>query len=141
ESADYERMRARVMEEVKQNFKPEFINRIDEMIVFRPLDAEALKKIAQLQIASVAGRCKEQLNIVLKTDAAVAEYIVKEGSDEKYGARPIRRAVQVHIEDKLAEEILNGRIAEGDTAAITVTNTGETPETAELKIHRIRKRK
>ncbi len=141
ESADYERMRARVMEEVKQNFKPEFINRIDEMIVFRPLDAEALKKIAQLQIASVAGRCKEQLNIVLKTDAAVAEYIVKKGSDEKYGARPIRRAVQVHIEDKLAEEILNGRIAEGDTAAITVTNTGETLETAELKIRRIRKRK
>ncbi|MCH5272898.1 MAG: ATP-dependent Clp protease ATP-binding subunit [Lachnospiraceae bacterium] len=141
ETADYERMRSRVMEEVKQNFKPEFINRIDETIVFHPLDAGALAQIAELQIASVVKRCREQLEIVLKTDAAVAEYIVKKGSDEKYGARPIRRAVQVYIEDMIAEEILNGRIAVGDTAALTVVQEGDSPETAKIKIRRIRKRR
>ncbi len=141
ETADYERMRARVMEEVKQNFKPEFINRIDETIVFRPLGAEALARIAEIQIALVVKRCKEQLNITLKPDAAVADYIVKKGSDEKYGARPIRRAVQVSIEDKIAEEVLNGKIAEGDTAALMVVQGKDTPDTAELKIRRLRKHK
>lgn len=141
ETADYERMRSRVMEEVKQNFKPEFINRIDETIVFRPLGAEALAQIAEIQIALVVKRCKEQLNITLKPDAAVADYIVKKGSDEKYGARPIRRAVQVSIEDKIAEEVLNGKIAEGDTAALLVVQENDTPDTAELKIRRLRKHK
>ena len=68
-------------------------------------------------------------------------YIVKKGSDEKYGARPIRRAVQVSIEDKIAEEVLNGKIAEGDTAALLVVQGNDTPDTAELKIRRLRKHK
>lgn len=140
-TADYERMRSRVMEEVKQNFKPEFINRIDETIVFRPLDAAALAEIAKIQIDFVVKRCREQLNIILKPDAAATEYIVKKGSDEKYGARPIRRAVQVHIEDAIAEEILNGRIAEGDMALLTAVQEKDAPDTAKIKIRRIRKHK
>ncbi len=140
ESADYERMRTNVMEEVKHSFKPEFINRIDETIVFRTLGAEAIKQIANLQIADVAKRCKEQLAITLKPDAAVAEFIVKKGSDEKYGARPIRRAVQVHLEDMIAEEILCGKIATGDTVALTVQEK-ETPEQAVLRLRRVRKAK
>ena len=139
-SADYERMRANVMEEVKHSFKPEFLNRIDETIVFKPLDKVAMKEIAGLQIAEVVKRCKEQLAMTLKPDVAVAEFIVKKGSDEKYGARPIRRAVQVHLEDMLAEEILNGKIGNGDTVAVTVQE-GSTPETEGLRLRRVRKAK
>ena len=140
ETADYERMRAAVMEEVKHNFKPEFINRIDETIVFKPLGAEALKEIAGLQVAEVVKRCKEQLAIILKPEEAVAEFIVKKGSDEKYGARPIRRAVQVHLEDMLAEEILGGKIESGDTVVLTVQQK-ETEEDAVLRLRRVRKAK
>ncbi|MBO5119591.1 ATP-dependent Clp protease ATP-binding subunit, partial [Methanocorpusculum sp.] len=140
ETADYERMRSAVMEEVKHNFKPEFINRIDETIVFKTLGAEALKEIAGLQVAEVVKRCKEQLSITLKPDETVAEFIVKKGSDEKYGARPIRRAVQVHLEDMLAEEILSGKIESGDTVAITVQQK-ESPEETSLRLRRIRKAK
>ena len=140
ETADYERMRAAVMEEVKHSFKPEFINRIDETIVFRPLGGEALKEIAGLQLADVVKRCKEQLALTVRPDASVTEFIVKKGSDEKYGARPIRRAVQIHVEDLIAEEILSGKVAEGDTVALTVHET-ETPGNAELRLRRIRKAK
>lgn len=140
ESADYERMRAAVMEEVKHSFKPEFLNRIDETIVFQTLDTEALKKIANLQITEVVKRCKEQLAITLKPESSVAEFIVKKGSDEKYGARPIRRAVQVHMEDFIAEEILNGKLAAGDTAVITVQEA-DIPEKATLRLRRVRKAK
>ncbi len=139
-SADYERMRTNVMEEVKHSFKPEFLNRIDETIVFKPLDSEALKEIAGLQIAEVVKRCKEQLSITLKPDATVAEFIVKKGSDEKYGARPIRRAVQVHLEDLIAEEILNGKLGSGDTVVLTVQEK-ETPDTEVLRLRRVRKAK
>lgn len=140
ETADYERMRQAVMEEVKHNFKPEFINRIDETIVFRMLGADAMKEIARIQIAEVAKRCKEQLGIILKADEKAIDFIVKKGSDEKYGARPIRRAVQVHIEDLLAEEILSNKIAEKDTVMLSVAEK-DTPEQAVLRLRRIRKGK
>lgn len=140
EGADYERMRTRVMEEVKQTFKPEFLNRIDETIVFHTLGTEAMKKIAELQIETVVKRCREQLDMVLKPESAVADFIVSRGSDEKYGARPIRRAVQVHIEDKLAEEILNGRISAGDRAVLYVREA-ELPEKAEIAVRRVRRRR
>lgn len=123
--ADYEKMRSRVMEELKNTFKPEFINRIDETIVFRPLDAQALEKIAQIQIDLVKKRCKSQLSVKLVTDKSVAEFITKKGSDVKFGARPIRRAVQVYLEDLLAEEILKGSFGNGDTVTISVTKDGE----------------
>ena len=138
ETADYERMRAAVMEEVKHSFKPEFINRIDETIVFKTLGPEALAEIAGIQIAEVVKRCKEQLSLTIKPDAAVAEFIVRKGSDEKYGARPIRRAVQVYMEDLIAEEILSGKVAAGDTAVLTVQDA-QTPEQAVLRLRRVRK--
>ena len=139
ESADYERMRTAVMEEVKHNFKPEFINRIDETIVFRTLGGEALKEIAQMQINDVIKRCKEQLSLTIQPDASVTEYIVRKGSDEKYGARPIRRAVQVHLEDLIAEEVLSGKLSAGDRGVLTVKGAEE-PEKAELCICRVKKR-
>ena len=138
--ADYERMRANVMEEVKHSFKPEFLNRIDETIVFKPLNTEALKEIAKLQMNEVLKRCKEQLSLTIKPDAAVAEFIVKKGSDEKYGARPIRRAVQVHMEDLIAEAVLSGSVAAGDTAALIVQKSEMSAEEG-LRLRRTRKAK
>ncbi len=140
ETADYERMRQAVMEEVKHSFKPEFINRIDETIVFRMLGTDAMKEIARIQIAEVAKRCREQLGIILKADDKAIDYIVKKGSDEKYGARPIRRAVQVHVEDLLAEEILSNKIGEKDTVMLSVTEK-DAPEQALLRLRRVRKGK
>lgn len=140
DTADYERMRLAVMEEVKHSFKPEFINRIDETIVFRMLGADAMKEIARIQIAEVAKRCREQLGIVLKADDKAVDYIVKKGSDEKYGARPIRRAVQVHIEDMLAEEILSNKIGEKDTVMLSVTEK-DASEQPVLRLRRVRKGK
>ncbi len=140
ESADYERMRSAVMEEVKHSFKPEFLNRIDETIVFRTLGEDALRQIAGLQIAEVVKRCKEQLSLTVKPDASVAEFIVKKGADEKYGARPIRRAVQVHMEDLIAEEVLSGKVAAGDTCTLSVVKK-EASEQEVLRLRRIRKGK
>ena len=140
ETADYERMRGAVMEEVKHSFKPEFLNRIDETIVFRTLGPEALQQIAGLQIAEVVKRCKEQLGLIVRPDATVAEFIVKKGADEKYGARPIRRAVQVHMEDRIAEEVLSGKVAAGDTCTLTV-HKKEASDGEELRLHRTRKGK
>lgn len=133
-TADYEKMRERVMDDVKQTFKPEFINRIDETIVFHPLDGEALQAIAELQIKLVLDRCKQQLNLTVRPDATVCDFIVKKGSDVKFGARPIRRAVQVYLEDMLAEELLCARITTGDTIAVL-----SKPDGSGLKVRRIRK--
>ena len=132
-TADYERMRERVMDEVKQSFKPEFINRIDETIVFSQLDEEALREIAGLQIRLVTDRCLGQLALTVKPDASVTDFIVKKGSDIKFGARPIRRAVQVYLEDMLAEQLLGGKITQGDTISV-FAGEGE-----KLSVRRIRK--
>lgn len=132
-TADYERMRERVMDEVKQTFKPEFINRIDETIVFRQLDAAALCEIARIQISHVVKRTRAQLAITIKTEDSLVDFIVKKGSDIKFGARPIRRAVQVYLEDLLAEEILAGKIAQGDTVSVSCGEDGK------LSVRRIRK--
>jgi len=120
EQADYEKMRENVMEEVKKSFKPEFLNRIDETIVFRSLTKDTLRRIAKLQLDIIKKRCKEQLNIKLNLQESVTEFILEKGFDDKYGARPIRRAVQTHIEDMLAEEIIKGTIKQGDTVTLSV---------------------
>ncbi|MBR6360145.1 MAG: ATP-dependent Clp protease ATP-binding subunit, partial [Lachnospiraceae bacterium] len=104
--ATYERMRSAVMEQIKTIFKPEFLNRIDETIVFRRLSEETLKSIAALQLNILKKRCKEQMGTELVFDDAVYDFILKKGYDEKFGARPIRRAVQTYVEDELAEEFL-----------------------------------
>ena len=110
---DYKRMKANVMEEVKRIFRPEFLNRIDETIVFHALREEHMKKIVGLMCAELVKRAKEQLNIKLVIRDSVKKYIVEKGSDAKYGARPLRRAMQTELEDKMAEAILNGDISKG----------------------------
>ena len=114
QKADYKRMKANVMDEVKQLFRPEFLNRIEEIIVFHPRNEDNMKKIVGLMCKEVVQRAKEQLEIILVVRDSVKKHIVETGSDKKYGARPLRRAVQSQLEDKLAEALLNGEIKRGD---------------------------
>ncbi|MCP1102647.1 ATP-dependent Clp protease ATP-binding subunit ClpC [Aequitasia blattaphilus] len=107
---DYERMKTKVMGEVKLLFRPEFLNRIDEIIVFHPLDMEHMKKIVGLMCKELVDRAKEQLGIQLIIRDSVKKFIVESKTDMKYGARPLRRGIQNLLEDSLSEEILSGRI-------------------------------
>ena len=110
-AADYKKMKSNVMEEVKRLFRPEFLNRIDETIVFHALGEEHMKKIVGLMCRDLVKRAKGQLNISLTIRDSVKKYIVEKGTNVKYGARPLRRAVQTELEDKMAEAILNGVIS------------------------------
>ena len=118
---DYKRMKANVMEEVKQIFRPEFLNRIDEIIVFHTLGTEEMQKIVGLMCKEVVNRAKEQLDLTLHIKDSVKKHIVEVGMDKKYGARPMRRAVQSQLEDKLAEAILNGEIYRGDYVDVSLS--------------------
>lgn len=118
EKANYNFMKDRVMEEVKRLFRPEFLNRIDDIIVFHPLNMENIREIAGIMAASIAKRTKEQMNITLAVDSSARDYLAEKGYDEKYGARPLRRTIQTMIEDRLAEEILAGTFKSGDTVAV-----------------------
>lgn len=110
---DYERMKQNVMEEVKLIFRPEFLNRIDEIIVFHPLEHSHMKQIVTLQCKEFTNRLKEQLQISLSIRDSVKNLIIEKGTDVKYGARPLRRALQTELEDKLAEAILSGEVKSG----------------------------
>ena len=114
----YKNMKTRVMDEVKRIFKPEFLNRIDEMIVFHMLGKEDMYKIVQILMKSINKRLKEQMNITLELTDSAVEFVVEKGFDEKYGARPLKRAIQTNIEDELAEEILEGRIKPGNMVVV-----------------------
>ncbi len=118
QAADYQKMKDGVMESVKQIFKPEFLNRIDDTIVFHPLTREDIQQITKLMLRELSQRCLSQMQITLKVQGKVIEEIAKSGYDEKYGARPVRRAIQTQIEDPLAEEILSGRAKSGDTVKV-----------------------
>jgi len=118
EAQDYKSMKSSVMEEVKRIFKPEFLNRIDEIIVFHSLTEGDLKKIASLMLGHVAERTAAQMNIKLKIRPSVRDYIVKKGTDRKFGARPLRRAIQNEIEDVMADAVLSGTIREGEPAEL-----------------------
>lgn len=124
EKQDYKRMKEGVMEEVKRMFKPEFLNRIDEIIVFHTLNKEEIKKIVGILMKDLIKRCKDQMNINLKVRDSVKELIAKEGFDPKYGARPLKRAIQSKIEDAMAEEILEGKIKEGDEVTLGISKQG-----------------
>ena len=118
EKQDYERMKNSVMEEVRRIFRPEFLNRIDEIIVFHALSKDHMKKIVSLMTRSLEEQCRTQMNITLHIRDSVKKYIVEESFDPKYGARPLRRKIQTSLEDALADEYLAGRIREGDTVDI-----------------------
>ena len=111
---DYEKMKSGVMEEVKKLFKPEFINRIDEIMVFQPLGKVEMHKIVNLLCDNLAKRCKKQMQIRLSVRSALKEHIVTKYAYDKMGAIPLKRALQSVVEDKLAEEILSGRVKAGD---------------------------
>ena len=122
EKKDYEKMKAGVMEEVRRLFKPEFLNRIDEIMVFHTLKKEEIRKIVTLLLKSLEKRCQEQMNIQLNVTNSAVDYIAEAGFDAKYGARPLRRAIQSKIEDRLANELLEGKIKRGDTVQVQYRN-------------------
>ena len=119
EKQNYERMKGSVMEEVRRIFKPEFLNRIDEIIVFRALNKDDMKQIVGLMTKELAKRCETQLGITLVVRDAAKQYIVDKAYDPKYGARPLRRKIQDEIEDPLAEKLLDGSIRWGDEVIVT----------------------
>ena len=114
---DYEKMKSGVMEEVKRSFKPEFINRIDDIIVFHQLNNDNMKEIINLLAANLYKRCEKQMGIRLGITPALKEHLVTQYADKKMGARPLKRAIQTVVEDALAEEILQKKIKPGDTVA------------------------
>ncbi len=121
EKRDYEYMKGQVMEEVRRMFKPEFLNRIDETIVFHALTKENMKKIIQILLRDLEKRCREQMNIHLKVSDRAREHLIDSSYDSKYGARPLKRAIQAQIEDPLAEKILLGEIKKGDTVTAGIS--------------------
>lgn len=122
EKQDHERMKASVMEEVKRIFKPEFLNRIDETIVFRALNKDDMKKIIGIMVRDLQKRCKEQLQIDLVVREAAKESIVEKAYDRKYGARPLRRKLQDEVEDRLADALIRGEIHAKDRVIVTTKN-------------------
>ena len=122
EKKDYEKMKSGVMEEVRRLFKPEFLNRIDEIMVFHTLNKEEIRKIVTLLLKSLEERCMEQIDIRLNVTNSAVDYLAEAGFDAKYGARPLRRAIQSKIEDRLANELLEGKIKRGDQVQVQYRN-------------------
>jgi len=115
---EYQGMRDRILEETKRTFKPEFINRLDQVVVFRALGKEELLQIVNLEVEKVTRRLEEK-SISIKLDRAALDFLIEEGTDPTYGARPMRRAVERFMEDPLAEKLLRGEIKEGDVVSVT----------------------
>jgi ATP-dependent Clp protease ATP-binding subunit ClpC len=113
----YQDMKDKVMDELKKSFRPEFLNRIDEVIVFHSLEQEHIEQIVSLMTEELRKRLKEQ-DIHFQLSDEAKKILAKEGFDPAYGARPLRRAIQRNIEDKLSEELLKGTISKGDTVCI-----------------------
>lgn len=122
EKQDYEKMKSSVMEEVKQMFKPEFINRIDDIIVFHTLSETEVKSIVGLMLKGLAKQVREQMDIHLTFTAGLKAYIAKESYDKKFGARPLRRMIQNKVEDQLAEEILAEKVCKGKQVSVGYKN-------------------
>ena len=119
-AADYQRMKERVMEEVKRSYRPEFINRIDQILVFKPLTKEEIRQIVGLLLKELENRCKNQLELEVSFRPAVLDKLAEKGFDSKFGARPLKREIQTQIEDKLAEELLSGNVCKGDHVTVTL---------------------
>ncbi|MEY2409147.1 MAG: ATP-dependent Clp protease ATP-binding subunit ClpC [Verrucomicrobiota bacterium] len=121
DESSYERMREKILEEAKRAFRPEFLNRLDDIIVFRPLTKPELIEILDLEIEKVMNRLKAR-NLRLVLDETAKELLIEKGYDPQYGARPMRRSVERFLEDPLAEEILKGRLVEGEPVQVTATD-------------------
>jgi ATP-dependent Clp protease ATP-binding subunit ClpB len=120
---NYARMKAAVMEDVTQAFRPEFINRIDDVVVFHPLEASHLRKIVDIQLRYLHARLAER-DLSLSLDAAARDRLAEAGFDPVYGARPLKRAIQQQLENPLAQRILSGEFSPGDTIRVTATADG-----------------
>ncbi|HEY9299724.1 MAG TPA: AAA family ATPase, partial [Phormidium sp.] len=128
--ANYNRIRTLVNDELKQYFRPEFLNRVDEIIVFRQLIKEEIKQIAGIMLREISSRLSEQ-GISLNVTERFSDRLVQEGYNPAYGARELRRVIMRLLEDSLAEAMLSGRVQEGDTAAIDIGENGEVVVTAD----------
>ena len=124
EKENYKFMKDRVMEEVKRLFKPEFLNRIDDIIVFHPLNKDHMKEIAGIMLSTIGKRTRAQLQMELEVTDQAKEHLIEKGYDEKYGARPLRRTIQNLLEDKLAEEVLDGQVKAGDHVLVDAGGDG-----------------
>lgn len=131
---DHERMKNSVMEEVKRIFRPEFLNRIDETIVFHVLQKEEIVRIAGMLLQELEKRCESQLSIRVSFKDSVKKWLAETGYDVKYGARPLKRAIQNKLEDLLADEILEGKIQEGSQVDVKVVS-GEVRITVRTEEH------
>lgn len=125
---DYKNMKDGVMDEVRRLFKPEFLNRIDEIVVFHQLDRDNMKQIVDILLGNVEKRSESQMEIKLSFDDAAREFLIEKGYDPKYGARPLRRAIQNELEDKLAEAMLDDKVKAGDEVLVTCPNMPEGEE-------------
>ncbi|MGL4880159.1 MAG: AAA family ATPase, partial [Waterburya sp.] len=130
DEAQYNRIKDLVNQELKNYFRPEFINRLDEIIVFRQLTKPEVRQIADILLTEVSSRLKEQRDITLGVTTAFAEKVIEEGFDPSYGARPLRRAIMRLLEDSLAEAILSGRVNDGDNALVDINEAGTTTVSA-----------
>ncbi|MGL4737442.1 MAG: ATP-dependent Clp protease ATP-binding subunit, partial [Cellulosilyticaceae bacterium] len=119
-SKKYADMKKNVMEEVKKLFRPEFLNRIDEVIVFHPLTADHIREIAEVMIKGLMTRISKNVGVTLSLTKEALDFLSEKGYDQAYGARPLRRTIQTHIEDKLSDELLEGKIQEGDTVEVCI---------------------
>jgi ATP-dependent Clp protease ATP-binding subunit ClpC len=124
QDASYESMKNRVVEEIEKVFRPEFINRVNDIIVFRHLTEEDMKQVVDLELAKVRNRLKEKGLVLELTDEA-KEFLVKKGSNTDYGARPLRRAIETFVEDPLAEELLKGEFAGKESVRVEVKKVGD----------------
>jgi ATP-dependent Clp protease ATP-binding subunit ClpC len=126
DEAQYNRIKELVNQELKNYFRPEFINRLDEIIVFRQLTKPEVRQIASILLREISVRLKEQREITLGVTTAFEDKVIEEGFDPSYGARPLRRAIMRLLEDSLAEAILSGRVHDGDNALVDIDETGKT---------------
>jgi ATP-dependent Clp protease ATP-binding subunit ClpC len=116
---EYEKIREKILDETKRVFKPEFLNRLNELVIFKSLGREDMKAIVELELRNVSSRLKAQ-GLVFDFSEAAKTYLIEKGYDVKYGARPLRRAIERHLEDSLAEAILGGEIKEGEVIQVDV---------------------
>jgi ATP-dependent Clp protease ATP-binding subunit ClpB len=123
-ASDYPRMRSMVMEALKESFKPEFLNRIDETVIYHSLPLERIKEIVTIQLGELEKRLAER-HLSLTVSEKAREYIAQEGYDPAYGARPLKRTIQRRIQDPLALMILEGKFSEGETVQVDLSISGE----------------
>ena len=123
---DYLRMKEKVMDALKRAFKPEFLNRIDEIIVFRMLTKEHMSSIVKIMLKDLSERVKESMGLRLSFSAKARDFLTEKGYDPKFGARPLRRAIQTEVEDRLADGLLSGEYERGDQVSVSSDQNGLT---------------